>query len=94
MSQANYIIICDGEIGVLGSKTASDMILAASLCASQLTRHIEVTCGGEVQPDDFKAVTDLQHEMMDNLKKYTKPKAQAKCKEMFILLRALEDKFQ
>lgn len=93
-SKAPYIIICQGRTEVLDENTASKKICAASRCASELVQHMALVHKNKLTFEDTKPISDLQHEMMDDLKKYTKREATEKCEEMFTLLYALEDKFQ
>lgn len=93
-SRAPYIIICSSRTDVLEAGTAAKKICAASRGAATLVAHLAEVHGEEVMSSDTLEISDLQHEMMDNLKKYTKPQAEAKCKEMFKLLYELEGKFE
>lgn len=62
----------------------------ASACATQLVSHIEIT--SELPEADAKAISELQHSMMNVLPDIKKPEAEAMVADMFTLLEALEDK--
>lgn len=90
MSQANYIIICRGRIDVLSTNDPVQKIRYASACAAQLVSHVEVT--NELPEADAKAISDLQHAMMNVLPDVKKPEANAMVADMFTLLDGLEEK--
>lgn len=90
MSQANYIIICKGRINVLSTNDPVEKIRYASACAAQLVSHVEAT--SQLPEADAKAISDLQHSMMNILPDVKKPEAQALVNDMFTLLDALEAK--
>lgn len=89
-SRAPYIIICNGRINLLEAKGSGGKIQAASGAASALVTYY----GDQLSSEDTKPISDLQHEMMDNMGKWTKAEAKAKVAEMFALLDALEEKFE
>lgn len=93
-SRAPYIIICSSLTEVLEASTAAKKICAASKGAADLVKHLAEVHKSKLKFEHTKPISDLQHEMMENLKKYTKPQAKAKCDEMFTLLYELEKKFQ
>lgn len=92
MSQANYIIICKGRINVLSTKDPVEQIRYASSCAADLVSHIEATHPEGLPREDAKAISELQHYMMDHLHSMSKNEASAKVQQMFQLLDALEQK--
>lgn len=93
-SRAPYIIICSGRTAEMGAGSIAERIIAASNCAAQLCAFLETNHGSEVEPDDFREVSDLQHYLMDNMDKLKPQEATAKIKEMFKLLYELEHKFE
>lgn len=93
MSQANYVVICEGRIDLLNAGRLTDKLQAASSAASALVRHIDIMNPGKLKDADTKPVSDLQHYMMDNFHTMKAREVKEKCAEMFALLDALEDKF-
>src|SRR5258706_4129310 len=91
ISGSSYIIICSGRTAVMAAKDPEAKITFVSLCAALLCSFLETKHA--VAPGDFKEVSDLQHEMMDNMYKWNKTQAAEKCAEMFRLLDELEEKF-
>lgn len=92
-SKAPYIIICSGRIDFLAASTKQEQIQAASNAA----RNLVVFYGDRVTAEDTGPISDLQHEMMDNMShtgQWTKSQTEAKVDEMFALLDALEEKFE
>lgn len=95
-SRAPYIIICNGRIDLALAKNGFEMIQAASRTATALV----VYYGDKVSYADTKAISDLQHKMMDVVSNRTLAgthatgfqSASEMCDEMFALLDALEDK--
>lgn len=90
MSQANYIIICEGRINVLSTDDPVAKIRYASSCAADLVKHIESTHPDGLPQVDSQAISDLQHSMMNVLPGIKKPEANAMVRDMFTLLDALE----
>lgn len=93
MSLANYIIICDMDIRIMNADRPSDKLAAASTGAKELVTHIE-SRHPELTQADVQAISDLQHEFMDNMHTWKKEEAEAKIDLMRELVRALEDKFE
>jgi hypothetical protein len=94
VSQANYIIICKGRIRAGQAKSAAEKIIAASDCATELVKHIDTMNPGKLSNADTNPISELQHEMMDNVGKWSKAEADAAVVEMFDLLDELEHKFE
>lgn len=76
------------------ANTAAKKVCAASRCAADLVKHLAEVHKSKLKFKDTQAISDLQHEMMDGMLKYSKSNAEAKCKEMFTLLYGLESKFE
>lgn len=89
-SKAAYIIICSGRIDVEAATTSVLRLKAASDTA----RNLVVFYGDKVTEADTLPISELQHEMMENMRKWGNAKAHTKVAEMFELLDALEDKFE
>lgn len=89
-----YIIICGGRINNLRAVSPQDKIGAASECAVRLVSQLELLYPGDITKEQSQPITDLQHEMMDNMTTWTKAEAESKVVEMFDLLDALEDSFE
>lgn len=94
MSLANYIIICDTEIGILAAGLSSEKIVAVSRGATTLVCQIQLVHGDAFTDADAKPISDLQHYMMDNLETMKSLEAKDKVAEMIRLMRALNKKFQ
>ena len=86
-SKAAYIIICSGRIDVEVAANSKQKIKAASDAA----RNLVTFYGDQVTGAETAPISDLQHEMMDNMNTWSKSQADAKVAEMFDLLDALED---
>ena len=91
-SKSPYIIICNGRIEVDAATKVPEKIRAASNAAMNLVQFYELH-GAPITVEDTTPISDLQHEMMDNLKTLTKSQANAVIAQMFALLDALEEKF-
>lgn len=96
-SRAPYIIICAGRIDVALSRSGFEMIRAASRCAADLVSYY----GDRLTDADTKAISDLQHDMMDIVEGKTTmrmpapPNTSAEMvDEMFARLDALEQKMK
>ena len=96
MGQATRTIICNGRIDLALAKNGFEMIRAASRAATNLVTYY----GDRVSYADTKAISDLQHQMMDVVQGQTTPGSHASdfqsasdlCDDMFALLDALEKK--
>lgn len=92
MSLANYVIICDAEIGVLSTDNVPEKIRFASNGAKDVVTFLELSASG-VTDADTKPVSDIQHDLMDGIHTMKKEEAEAKIQELFTALRVLEKKF-
>lgn len=92
-STAAYIIICSRRIDALMTDDPKEKIKAASDCAAQLVTYLAVRLGYKLTGAHTKAISDLQHEMMERLNELKKEEADAKVAEMFDLCDALEKQF-
>jgi hypothetical protein len=93
-SKAPYIIICAGQTGVRSVDNPSHKITYASECAADFMKHMEITRPGQVSDEDFETVSDLQHAMMNVVASATLAEAEKLCKDMFTLLRGIEDRLR
>lgn len=92
-STAAYIIICSRIIQAQITNDPKEKIKAASDCAAELVTYLAIRLGYKLTGAHTKAISDLQHEMMEQLDELKKDEAEAKVKEMFNLLYALEHQF-
>lgn len=95
-SGGTYIIICSGRINEAAEKDPEAKIRAVSNCAAQLVSYIELTHLGHlgpVNPEDTRAISELQHYLMDNMKTLKGTELQESIAEMFTLMDELEDKY-
>ena len=98
MSLAQYVIICDGRIGIALAKSGYEMIREASRTAATLL----TSYGDKVSEADALPISKLQHEMMDVVSGKKNAGSHANdfrnasemVDEMFALLDALEQKFK
>jgi len=96
MSQANYILICNGRGDVAIAKTPEDTAAAAMNCAANLVSFMELRYASHTLPPEVPGIVEqishTQHAMMEMLQTGVK-KAEAKqiVETMFQFLDQLED---
>lgn len=89
VSTATYIIICSGRIDVASARKTSAKLRAAANCAKDVAAYL----GKRLTTEDTAPVSVLQHEIMENLSKWSSAKASEKIAEMFAALEVLEAKY-
>lgn len=94
MSLAQYVIICDTRIQIAAADTPISMVCAASEGAASLLSHIATVYHGRLKEEDAKPVSELQHQMMEDMLTYTEENAEDVCQEMIKRLYELEGKFR
>ena len=87
------MIICRGRIDVQATKNPIEKICRISACAAQLVSHIELTHGGHLTEAHTKPISDLQHDMMENMREFDKSEAELRVKAMIKELYKLEKEF-
>lgn len=92
-SRAPYIIICDTRTRISTAETPSAKVTAATSGAAQLASFMELRYGDRLKTEDLVSISELQHEMMDNVHTYDVDAAEAVCREMVRRLYELEEKF-
>lgn len=94
-SGASYVIICNGRIGILLSKSIEENILTISGCATDLCSYLGTRYRGALDHADLTPLQTAQHFLMDQLE--AKKVNQAECEErigaMFEMMEILEEKY-
>jgi hypothetical protein len=89
-SKAPYIIICGGRIDVLNAKTKEDKLQAASSAAVRLVTYF----GNKLNAIQTAPISNLQHQIMENLSTWNRSRAEQGVTDMFALLDALENEME
>ncbi len=94
-SRAPYIIICNGRMEVLATEAddGPGKLVAASNAATDLVKYFDLK-GAKLQLGDTKLISDLQHYMMDNMHTMSIEDVDGHVRQMFVMLDAMEDKYQ
>lgn len=90
-SRAPYIIICSIRINIDAANDPQMKIAAASQGAANLAAFMQANYN--TKTEDLKDISDLQHEMMNDLHEYDLDGANLVCREMVRLMYELEKKF-
>lgn len=89
-SRSPYIIICNGRIAVLNTKSDGDKLAAVSSAATALVSYY----GDKLTQEQTDPISELQHSMMDNFNSWNKDEINTGVVSMFALLDDLEDEME
>lgn len=91
VSGSSYIIICSIRTEIDHASDPQGKVVATSKGAAQFSAFMELRY--KLRAEDLKEISDLQHEMMNELHSYDLDGANLVCQEMVRLMYVLEKKF-